>query len=226
MSHICWDLLLEFCSAHHTTFGAFPLDACLAYPTLLTKPACQGSPLQIVFNPIFFVCFPFSLLSHLSLANTWDAQMHNCSDGRGIFFTRQRVSAWDLPCLPHPAHQASLSRFTIFLFAFLSHVSFAWATFIDHKSKLVTVASRSSGTPSGHQWAEYANTWDAQMHKCFDGHGISCYLSKPTQATSTRLRLAPQCPPSSPSPPVTSPSLSTPAPPTQSFSPSLSAQAR
>ena len=64
------------------------------------------------------------------------------------------------------------------------------------------------------------------MHKCFDGHGISCYLSKPTQATSTRLRLAPQCPPSSPSPPVTSPSLSTSAPPTQSFSPSHSAQAR
>merc|ERR1712037_13563 len=44
---ICLDnpqwLPLVGCSAHHTTFGAFPLDACLAYPTLLTKPACQGN---------------------------------------------------------------------------------------------------------------------------------------------------------------------------------------
>ena len=46
------------------------------------------------------------------------------------------------------------------------------------------------------------------------------------QATSTQLRLAPPCPPSSPSPPVTSPSPSPPALPTQSFSPSHSAQAR
>merc|ERR1712037_547143 len=44
---ICLDnpqgLPLVACSAHHTTFGAFPLDACLAYPTLLTEPACQGN---------------------------------------------------------------------------------------------------------------------------------------------------------------------------------------
>merc|ERR1719458_883216 len=44
---ICLDnpqwLPLVGCSAHHTTFGAFPLDACLAYPTLLTKPVCQGN---------------------------------------------------------------------------------------------------------------------------------------------------------------------------------------
>ena len=42
-SNIFRDLLKKCCAAHYTTFGAFPLDACLAYPTLLTKPACQGS---------------------------------------------------------------------------------------------------------------------------------------------------------------------------------------
>merc|ERR1712008_368110 len=44
---ICLDnpewLPLFGCSAHYITFGAFPLDACLAYPTLLTKPACQAN---------------------------------------------------------------------------------------------------------------------------------------------------------------------------------------
>ena len=48
---------------------------------------------------------------------------------------------------------------------------------------------------------------------------------KTDQATSSQLTLAPLCPPSSLSPPVTSPSPSTPALPIQSFSPSHSAQA-
>ena len=32
----------QLCTAHWTTPNAFPLDACLAFPSLLIHPACQG----------------------------------------------------------------------------------------------------------------------------------------------------------------------------------------
>ena len=44
--------------AHHSVFGAFSLEICLRFPSLLPKPACQGQSLlfahcKVTGNPVF-----------------------------------------------------------------------------------------------------------------------------------------------------------------------------
>ena len=77
-----------FPPAHHNVYGAFSLEICLRFPSLLPKPACQGQSISL-FQGKGKTCVD-SNLSYIFPAalDGYEATLFDCQDNKQFFCSR------------------------------------------------------------------------------------------------------------------------------------------